>query len=318
MCGRTNGTQRWRTATAAWLVAADRERGDGVIASQLSPHHAAPVLLRTPAGILLAALDTGIGEPSDRPTVLLLPGYTGSKEDFAPILDPLADNGFRAIAVDLPGQHESPGPADEAAYLPEPLGRVIAELIGTLPAPVVLVGHSYGGLVARAATIVGARLAALVLLDSGPGALPAGARLDALVVGAPILRESGVEAAYAVRAGLTAQLRDPAAQALEDFYRHRFVSSTAAGLLGMATGLQSEPDRTAELAAALAAIEAGIAVISGEADDAWGIQAQADMARRLGGSLVPIAGAAHSPAVEQPDRLLRVLLPLMRSWTARR
>lgn len=292
--------------------------------SQLSPHHAAAVWLRTPDGTVLAALDTAAGrrtnnpEEPDLPTVLLLPGYTGSKEDFAPIFDALADNGFRAVAVDLPGQHESPGPEDEADYLPDPLGRVIGDLIGTLAAPVVLVGHSFGGLVARAAAIAGARIAALVLLDSGPGELPEGPRREAMLTGAPVLRESGVETAYAIRAGLTAQLRDPAARALEEFLRHRFVSSTAAGLLGMAAGLQTEPDRTDELASALRAGGTPVAVISGEADDAWGIDPQAEMARRLGCSLVLIPGAGHSPAIEQPDRLVRVLLPLLRSWTGTR
>ena len=42
------------------------------------------------------------------------------------------------------------GPDDEAAYQPAALGVVIAELVGKLAAeggPVVLLGHSYGGLV---------------------------------------------------------------------------------------------------------------------------------------------------------------------------
>ena len=55
--------------------------------------------------------------------MLLLPGYTGSKEDFAPILDPLAAAGLTAITVDLPGQHESEGPDEEDAYTPERFGR---------------------------------------------------------------------------------------------------------------------------------------------------------------------------------------------------
>ena len=61
--------------------------------------------------------------------MLLLPGYTGSKEDFSPILDPLAADGFRAIAVDLPGQFESEGPDDESDYEPMRLGAVVADVI---------------------------------------------------------------------------------------------------------------------------------------------------------------------------------------------
>lgn len=283
--------------------------------SQLTVHHATATRLSTGSGVGMAALDTGVANGSDSPTVLLLPGYTGSKEDFAPIFDPLSDNGFRAIAVDLPGQFESPGPVEEEAYRPDPLGRTVAELIDTLPAPVVLVGHSYGGLVARAAAIGGARIAGLVLLDTGPAALPDGPRREALVTGEPILRQQGIEAAYAIRTALTAQLRDPAADRLQDFLRRRFLSSTVPGLLGMAAGLQEEPDRVAELSAALDAARAGVAVLCGEADDAWSVASQADMARRLGTAVTVIPGAGHSPAIEQPDRLLRVLIPLMRGWT---
>ena len=45
----------------------------------------------------LAALDTGGG---DRGTVLLVAGYTGSKEDFAPLLRPACEAGYRLVAVD--------------------------------------------------------------------------------------------------------------------------------------------------------------------------------------------------------------------------
>lgn len=285
---------------------------------QLTGHHAGFVDL---CGV--AALDTG---GSDRPVVLMLPGYTGSKEDFAPLLDPLADNGFRAIAIDLPGQYESPGPDSEDDYRPEPLGRVVTDLIAALPPPVVLLGHSFGGLVARSAVLVGARPAGLVLLSSGPGELPAGPRREALVLGEPVLREQGVEAAYALLQGLSQQRAargtvatdEPAtapAARLAAFYRRRFLASSAAGLLGMGTALQVEPDRVAELTEALTTSGIAVSVISGEADDAWGLDQQAEMARRLGSALVMIPGAGHSAAVEQPDRLLRALLPMLRSWT---
>src|SRR4030095_4604727 len=49
-------------------------------------------------------------------TVLLVAGYTGSKEDFAPLLAPLAEAGHRVVAIDQRGQYESPGPDDPAAY----------------------------------------------------------------------------------------------------------------------------------------------------------------------------------------------------------
>lgn len=285
-------------------------------AYQLTIHHAVRATFDS-GGQQLAVLRTAPREPANAsPIVLLVPGYTGSKEDFAPLLDPLADNGFHAVAFDLPGQYQSAGPADESAYTPSSLGAILAGMIAQLPGPVILVGHSYGGLVARAAVLAGSKLAGLVLLDSGPAELPAGPRTLAMDAGSPVLRDQGIAAAYEFRHSLTADLRQPPAPELELFYRKRFLASTPAGLLGMAAAIVAEPDLVAELAAALEAATTPVAVISGEADDAWGLEQQAAMARRLGTSLVVIPGAAHSPNVEQPERLLRILLPLLRSWTA--
>ena len=51
-----------------------------------------------------------------RGTALLVPGFTGSKEDFIALLEPLAREGYRTVAVDGRGQHESDGPRKEEAY----------------------------------------------------------------------------------------------------------------------------------------------------------------------------------------------------------
>ncbi len=58
-------------------------------------------------------------------------------------------------------------------------------------------------------------------------------------------------------------------------------------------------------------------MLAGEHDDAWPLDEQRDMARRLGTELVLLPGAAHSPAVENPDGLVSVLVDLVRRWTAR-
>ena len=45
----------------------------------------------------------------ERRPALLIPGFTGSKEDFIPVLQPLASAGRRVVAIDMRGQYQSPG-----------------------------------------------------------------------------------------------------------------------------------------------------------------------------------------------------------------
>lgn len=257
---------------------------------------------------------TGLGA-----TVLLLPGFTGSKEDFAPLLDPVTEAGFNAIAIDLPGQYESDGPAEEMAYHPEILGAVIAELVGKLTADgnqVLLLGHSYGGLVARSAVLSDAPIVGLTLLDSGPGELPSGYRRAALDLGEPALREHGIEAAQWMREQLDAASPAWAAkpEELKKFLRERMLRTSVPSLLGMAAGLRREPDRVAKLARALRALDAPALVVCGERDDAWSVASQRDMAERLDADFAVVPDAAHSPNTENPDVLLGTLLPTWHTW----
>jgi pimeloyl-ACP methyl ester carboxylesterase len=294
-------------------------------AEQVTPTSAVARTLPSAAGPLAAL----IAEPLPRAeptgdqvpaagTVLLLPGYTGSKEDFLPLLDPLARMGFRAVAVDLPGQFESPGPEAESAYAPLALGRVCAGVVRHLAqtSPVVLLGHSYGGLVARGAVLAGAPISGLVLLCSGPAAFRSGDRLDSLVAGEPILREHGKEVVYDNTVAVGRAARREVPPELAELLRRRFLSSSEAGLLGMGSALRTEPDRVTELHDALSRAGTPVAVIAGRDDDAWPLPDQQDMAERLGTELALIDGAAHSPAVENPEALLAVLVPLVHRWLA--
>ncbi|HEX3780436.1 MAG TPA: alpha/beta fold hydrolase [Pseudonocardiaceae bacterium] len=286
--------------------------------SQLSPCGGARVDLPGRYGSI-AALRATAGSPELAATVLLLPGFTGSKEDFAPLLDPIATAGLGAIAIDLPGQYESPGPDDESAYLPDALGQPIAELIEWLTSAgerILLLGHSYGGLVARGAVLAGAPVLGLTLLDSGPGELPPGHRRAALDHGEPVLRANGIAAAQQMREQLDSAApgwADSSAE-LREFLHTRFLRSSVIGLLGMADGLRHEPDRVTKLAHALRAGPAPCLVVCGEADDAWSVASQRDMADRLDADFAVIPGARHSPNVENPTGLLATLLPTWRAW----
>ena len=283
---------------------------------QLTPNRAARVELPAPHGPVaaLAALPRGADLGA---TLLLLPGYTGSKEDFAPLIDPLLDAGLGVVAVDLPGQYESGGPDDESAYLPAALGPVVAGLVTQLPPRrVVLLGHSFGGLVARSAVLRGAAVSGLILLCSGPGELPPGLRRSMLELGEPIMRQQGIQAAQRLREQAQV-VTEPLPPELAEFHRARFLKSLPSALLGMGHALRSEPDRVDDLASALAHTSTPCLIACGDTDDAWPIAAQRRMADRLGAPFATIPAAGHNPNVENPAGLLDLLIPTVHSWLRR-
>jgi pimeloyl-ACP methyl ester carboxylesterase len=283
---------------------------------QLADHDAEHRTFAGRAGPLIA-LDTG-GE-AVRGTALLVAGYTGSKEDFAPILRPLCEAGYRVVALDQRGQYESPGPDDPAAYSVVELGldvvavaRVLREESGE---PLHLLGHSFGGLVTRAAVLAEPALfASFTLLGSGPAKL-GGRRADLLDHLGPLLDKGGVPLVHETLEQVA--MTDPKAQAVPEptraFYSRRFLANSEAGLRGMADAMLEEPDRVPELAAT----GVPVLVAHGEADDAWLPHVQEDMAARLGARHEVILNSIHSPAVENPARTAEVLLDFWASAAVR-
>jgi pimeloyl-ACP methyl ester carboxylesterase len=279
---------------------------------QLADHDAKPRSFPGRAGPL-AALDTGGG--GARGTALLVAGYTGSKEDFAPVLAPLADAGFRVVAIDQRGQYESPGPDDPTAYSIDELAAdvlaVAQQLLEESGAPLHLLGHSFGGLVTRAAVLAEPGLfASFTLLGSGPAQL-GGRRAELLDHLGPLLDEGGVALVHETLEQVA--MTDPKAQAVpaptREFYTRRFLRNTEAGLRGMADAMLHEPDRVPDLAAT----GVPVLVAHGEADDAWLPHVQSDMAQRLGARHEVIDNSIHSPAVENPQRTVEVLVDF---WTS--
>ena len=108
----------------------------------------------------------------ERDAALLVPGYTGSKEDFLAILDLLADGSRHVIAIDMRGQFETASAENPAGYAAAALGADILAIMHTTGARH-LVGHSYGGLIGREAVLAGtgAEFASFTLMSSGPRAL---------------------------------------------------------------------------------------------------------------------------------------------------
>lgn len=260
-------------------------------------------------GSTLAALRCEPAAMSERAPVLLVPGYTGSKEDFRLLLPHLAAAGHRTVALDQRGQFQSPGPDDPGAYavsaLADDLLAVVDDLVPSGGGGVHLVGHSFGGLVARAAVLRRPEaFRSLVLMGSGPAGLT-GPRVALLPLIRPLLEQGMpvlVEAMDAMNAGDARFLALDAS--VQGFLRDRMLASSAAGLIGMADGLTGEPDQVE----ALRSTGVPVLVLHGRDDDAWAPALQAEMAVRLGARHVVVPDAAHSPAVEQPEATLEALV----------
>ncbi len=261
--------------------------------------------LPLPAGTVRRAVDVPGGplavleHPAPGVPVVLVPGFTGSKEDFRLLLSPFAGAGRHTVALDLRGQYESPGPDDPSVYAVEALAADLLALLDALDAgPVHLVGHSFGGLVCRAAVLKRPEaVRSLTLMCSGPRGLT-GPRVELLPLMASVLDRGGMPALVEAVEALGAD--DPRTQALSPevraFLRERMLASSAAGLIGMAAGLTGEPARVAELRST----GVPLLVLHGEADDAWAPAVQAEMAAALGARYVVVPEAMHSPAVENP------------------
>ncbi|MFF4366202.1 alpha/beta fold hydrolase [Streptomyces sp. NPDC001594] len=254
------------------------------------------------------------GEPVHG-TALLVPGFTGSKEDFIALLEPLAAAGFRVVAVDGRGQHESPGPREESAYELHELALDLLSQATALdaPGPLHLVGHSLGGLVSRAAVLRDpSPFASLTLMSSGPAAITEEqqARTKLLVAALEAMRDDMSAIWEAMRA------QDPAdavpdSPELAAFLRDRWLATVPEQLITTGRILVSEPDRVAELAA----VPLPKLVLSGVVDYAWPVSLMDEMAARLTASRIVIEGAEHSPNAENPQLTAASLATFWRSLT---
>ncbi|WP_353808950.1 alpha/beta fold hydrolase [Agromyces sp. SYSU T00194] len=248
--------------------------------------------------------------PATAQRVLLVPGMTGSKEDFLLMMPLLADAGYRVEAFDMAGQYESweAGPErldpPERRYSRRLFVDDLLAVLETGATPAHVLGYSYAGTVAADAALRRpAAFASLTLLSAPPFAGQALRGFKVLGPLSPLVPGRALGPVFVAALRLNVH-RAPADRArfVTDRFRLTRVSSVGDILALM--------KRTPDLADELRASGLPVLVAVG-AGDVWREGAHAAFARRLGATFVEIP-TGHSPCETAPHQLTEAMLAFLR------
>lgn len=247
-----------------------------------------------------------MGDPAN-PRVLLVPGVTGSKEDFLLMLPLLASAGFRVESYDMAGQYESQAAGPENLQPPEKHydhDLYVNDLLFMLgdSAPAHVLGYSFAGTVAQLAyTRRPESFASLTLLSCPPQ--PGQGFRGVKRIG-PISRfTSGRVGAALMIWGVRRNFTHVPPGRLR-FVRERFALTRRRSVADIITMMKAAPD----LRAALASARIPKLVAVGE-HDLWPLSLHAEFADAIGARLA-VYPTGHSPCEDAPHQLSRDLIEL--------
>ncbi|MGH9081883.1 MAG: alpha/beta fold hydrolase [Acidimicrobiales bacterium] len=238
-------------------------------------------MLRGFAGGRLFGARTGTGAPG----VLALHGWARTHRDFDAVLSPPGRPALDAVAVDLPGFGATP-PPDEA-WGSADYARCVVAVVEEMAAPVVVLGHSFGGRVAVELAAGRPDLVRALVLTGVP-------LLRARPPGRPSPRFRLARALH--RAGVLGDERMEAA-------RRRYGSADYAAARGiMREVLVRSVGETYE--AALDAVACPVSLVWGDDDPTVPLAvAEAAAARLARAELTVCPGAGHLVPLTAPERL---------------
>ncbi|MEH0933631.1 alpha/beta fold hydrolase [Micromonospora psammae] len=230
--------------------------------------------------------------PQDKPTVVLVHGAFADSSSWSPVIDQLKDDGYPVVAVANPLR----GVKSDADYT--------ASVLKTIPGPIVLVGHSYGGQVITAAATGNQNVKALVYVagfapekgDSAAtlsGKFPGSTLLEALAPPAPL--PGGGKDLY-IR---------------QDKFREQFaadVSEEEAKIMAATQRPVTEAAINDKLQAEPAFKSKPSWFIYGTLDKNIPAQTHAFMAQRAGAKkTVSVDGASHVVMISHPQQVAKVI-----------
>ncbi len=245
--------------------------------------------------------------------LMLLHGFTGSKEDFTEWLDPLAEAGWHAVAPDHRGHGKSSKPDSENAYSIAILAHDALSLADQLGwSHFVLLGHSMGGFISQDVSFSAPeRLDALVLMDTGHGAVTS---IDPELVSAAVsvVRTRGIDALADILLGRESPLDTPAHRRLmaerpgfAQFEDYKFRAASPHLYAALAAELMTLPDSLEKLRHLPPDLPT--LVIVGEQDTPF-VDASREMQSAIPDArLAVIPDAGHSPQFENPEAWWKVL-----------
>ena len=248
-----------------------------------------------------------LGDPSN-PRVILVPGVTGSKEDFTLMMPGLAAAGFYVQSVDMAGQYESMDAGPE--NLAPPRARYdydlfVDDLLAMLDdgsGPSHVLGYSFAGTVAQLAYLRRPDLFRSITLLScppEPGQGFRGVKRIGPFTGLATGRAGAALMIWGLRRNVTHV--PPGRQA---FVEHRLTITRRASVRDIISIMKRAPDARAELRAS--AIPKLVAV--GE-HDLWPLALHARFAEQIE-ARVAVYRTGHSPCETTPHQLVRDMLEL--------
>lgn len=261
---------------------------------------------RAPSGELAVA---ALGDPAD-PRVVLIPGVTGSKEDFYLLAPILVAAGYYVQSFDLAGQYESAdaGPVPGGHYT---YGLLVADVVAFLRdgGPAHVLGYSFAGILSQLALVEHPELfRSLTLLTAPPE--PGQSFRGVRIIGWLSWFATAHIGASLMIWGITTN-KNKVSDSRLAFVRSRFALTRRSSVDDIVGLMKRVPDVRARVAAS----GIPLLVVTGD-HDLWPTHLHAANAKALGARLA-VYRTGHSPCETAPHQLGRDMIALFHEAEAR-